>query len=218
LAGKKIKNKLQCIVTALKAESDPLIRYFDLSPDHSMGFPLFRGEGLMLVGVGIGKNKISKNLGTLLNKEMKQNLVQVINIGVAGGNPQSTKIGQCYLVNRIMDAETNQGHEINSLIEHDLEEKSLVTVEKGITDGGDSYPELVDMEASAICAVSRQYIPIQQLAIIKIVSDHMDLEKIDLSFKTIAGLIEHNVPIINKFLLDFRSILKSDHNTKPAMN
>jgi len=183
-----------------------------------MGFPLFRGEGLMLIGVGIGKNKISKNLGTLLNKEMKQNLVQVINIGIAGGNPRSTKIGQCYLVNKIMDAETEQGHEIDSLIEHDFEEKSLVTVEKGITNGGDSYPELVDMEASAICAVSRQYIPVQQLAIIKIVSDHMDLEKIDLSFKTIAGLIEHNVPIINKFLLDFRSILKSDHNTKPVTN
>ena len=100
----------------------------------------------------------------------------------------------------------------------DFEEKSLVTVGKGITNGGDSYPELVDMEASVICAVSRQYIPIQQLAIIKIVSDHMDLEKIDLSFKTIAGLIEHNVPIINKFLLDFRSILKTDHNTKPVTN
>ena len=218
MAGKKIKNELQCIVTALKAESDPLIRYFDLSPDHSMGFPLFRGEGLVLIGVGIGKNKISKNLGTLLKKEMKQNLVQVINIGVAGGNPQSTRIGQCYLVNRIMDAETNKLHKIESLIKHDLVEKKLVTVEKSITDGGDSYPELVDMEASAICAVSKQYIPIQQLAIIKIVSDHMNLEKIDLSFKTIAGLIEHNVPIINKFLLDFRSILKSDHNTKPVTN
>ena len=72
------------------------------------------------------------------------------------------------------------------------------------------------MEASAICAVSRQYIPVQQLAIIKIVSDHMDLEKINLSFKTITGLIEHNVPIINKFLLDFKSILKSDYNTKPV--
>ena len=32
------------------------------------------------------------------------------------------------------------------------------------------------------------------------------------------GTIEHNVPIINKFLLDFRSILKSDHNTKPVTN
>lgn len=218
MVGKRKKNRLQCIVTALKAESDPLIRFFDLAPDHSMNFPLFRGDGLALLGVGVGKNKIAKNLGAFLENEIKQNLVQVINIGVSGGNPKSSKIGQCYLANKIVDAETNESHVIDIPIEHNLEEKSLVTVMKGITNGGDSYLELVDMEASAICAVSQKYIPIERLAVLKVVSDYMDLRNANFPFDIVTDLIENNLSIINKFLLDFRSIMALNDNVKRVMN
>ena len=142
----------------------------------------------------------------------------MINIGVAGGNPKSSKIGQCYLANKIVDAETNESHVIDIPIEHNLEEKSLVTVMKCVTNGVDSHLELVDMEASAICAVSQKYIPIERLAVLKVVSDYMDLRNANFPFDIVTDLIENNLSIINKFLLDFRSIMELNDNVKRVLN
>ena len=212
MVGKIRKNELQCIVTALKAESDPLIRFFDLTPEPNMQFPLFRGDGLALVRVGVGKNKIAGTLGTFLKSEIKQKWVQVINIGIAGGNPKSSRIGKCYLVNKVVDAETNETYNMDISIKHNLDERSIVTVTKGISNGKDTYPQLIDMEASSICAVTQAYIPINRLAFLKVVSDYMDLEVANFSSDTIAGLIKDNLPIINKFLMDFRFKITSGND------
>ena len=68
------------------------------------------------------------------------------------------------------------------------------------------------MEASSICAVTQAYIPIKRLAFLKVVSDYLDLDVANYSYDTIAGLIKDNLPIINKFLMDFRSKITSGND------
>ena len=53
-------DQMQCIITALKAESDPFIHHLELIRDPAFKFPCFRNDdlGIALVGVGVGKRKI----------------------------------------------------------------------------------------------------------------------------------------------------------------
>ena len=43
-----------CILSALKAESDPLINYFKLAKDTSFSFPVFLNNNIALVAIGVG--------------------------------------------------------------------------------------------------------------------------------------------------------------------
>ena len=44
---------MQCILSALKAESDPLVNYFQLKRHSSSKFPVFVNNDLYLIGIGI---------------------------------------------------------------------------------------------------------------------------------------------------------------------
>ena len=48
---------MQCILTALKAESDPIIKHFGLKRSNSFDFPVFEDQtkDLFLIGLGVGK-------------------------------------------------------------------------------------------------------------------------------------------------------------------
>ena len=50
---------MQCILTALKAESKPLIDYFRLSKSKSFDFPVFENEALDLSLIGLGVGTVS---------------------------------------------------------------------------------------------------------------------------------------------------------------
>jgi nucleoside phosphorylase len=73
-------------------------------------------------------------------------------------------------------------------------------VEQGIINGGSEYAELVDMESSGIFQVCRALVPEQRLAFIKIVSDHMDLNKVEFKKNIISKLISNNMNTIDSFL------------------
>ncbi|HIN03141.1 MAG TPA: nucleoside phosphorylase, partial [Candidatus Marinimicrobia bacterium] len=118
---------MQCILTALKAESQPLIDQFNLNRDTSFQFPVFKNNDLYLVGIGVGKKNIKNRIETFLNQN-NPDLIQFINIGIAGGNPKSTKIGYCYLIHKIEDETSKQSYYPDILIKHNFEEKSLFTV------------------------------------------------------------------------------------------
>ena len=120
---------MQCILTALKAESQPLINHFNLNRDTSFQFPVFKNNDLYLVGLGVGKKNIKNRIETFLNQN-NPDLIQFINIGIAGGNPKSTKIGGSYLLHKIKDETTGKTYYPDILIKHNFEEISLVTVER----------------------------------------------------------------------------------------
>ena len=193
---------MQCILTALKAESQPLINHFNLNRDTSFQFPVFKNNDLYLVGIGVGKKNIRNRIETFLNQK-PPDLIQFINIGIAGGNPKSTKIGGSYLLHKIKDETTGKTYYPDILIKHNLEEISLVTVENVISDGEGVYKGLVDMEASEIFKICSSLVPVHRLAFLKIVSDFMNNEFEQNIVHSISKLISHQLNSIESFLSQF---------------
>ena len=70
-----------CILTALKAESEPLINFFKLRKDSSFDFPVFSNNDIILVAIGVGKKNISKRITTVHNQFIRFNLI-FINISI----------------------------------------------------------------------------------------------------------------------------------------
>ena len=63
-----------CILTALKAESEPLIDFFRLEKDSSFNFPVFSNNATILVAIGVGGENISKRDTTVYNQFKRFNL------------------------------------------------------------------------------------------------------------------------------------------------
>ena len=201
---------MQCLLTALKAESQPLIDNFDLKKDLSFPFPVFKRDDLYLIGIGVGKRKIKDRIDAFY-QSINHEIVQFINVGIAGGNHSSTKIGACYLLHKIKDETTGKTYYPDILIKHNFEEKSLVTVESVISDGEDVYKGLVDMEASEIFNVCSSLVPVHRMAFLKIVSDHMNLEFEEIIAQPISNLISLHLDIIESFLSQLKGMLLEEN-------
>jgi nucleoside phosphorylase len=197
---------MQCLLTALKAESQPLIDHFGLTKDSSFLFPVFKRDNLYLIGIGVGKKRIKDRIETFC-KHFIHEKIQFINIGIAGGNHSSTKIGACYLLHKIKDETTGKTYYPDILIKHNFEEKSLVTVDSVISDGEGAYKGLVDMEASEIFNVCSSLVPVHRLAFLKIVSDYMNLEFEEIIAQPISNLIALYLDSIELFLSQLEGML-----------
>ncbi len=196
---------MQCILTALKAESQPLIDHYGLKRDSVYSFPVFKKNDLCLIGLGVGKKNIHNRISTFYNS-VKPDYIQFINIGIAGGNPSTTEIGNCYVLNQIQDLANEQTYYADCLIKHDFEERSLVTVEEVFSDGADNFPGLVDMEASEIFKVCASLTSVHRLAFLKIVSDHMDMDFNKILALPISKMISDHIKLIDLFLSRFKTL------------
>jgi len=194
---------MQCILSALKAESDPLVNYFQLKRHSSFQFPVFVNNDLYLIGIGIGKAKVQERIYSFL-ETARDDFIQFINIGIAGGKNDNSQLGQMYLINNIIDDDTGHSYYPDILIRHSLVEHSVTTVHKGITDGGSRYKTLVDMEASEIFKICSKKIPVHRMAFLKIISDYMDLDALSFNAKSISSFITPNLKSINSFLNQFK--------------
>ncbi|MEC7730038.1 MAG: hypothetical protein VX497_02020 [Candidatus Neomarinimicrobiota bacterium] len=189
-----------CILTALKYESEPIIDHYGLARDKTFDFPVFRSGSMVLLGIGVGKKFIKTRICEFYAQKQGDEEYQFVNIGIAGGNPASTALGVCYMVNKIYDERDKIYYYPDLPARHPFQERAIVTVEQGIINGGSEYAELVDMESSGIFQVCRALDPEQRLAFIKIVSDHMDLNKVEFKKNIISKLISNNMNTIDSFL------------------
>ena len=190
---------MQCILTALKAESDPMIDYFHLQRVSDFSFPVFSNGNLFLIGIGIGKRSISNRINHFV--QTIGNLpIQFINIGIAGGKETIAEIGNLYCIHKIIDASLKKSFYPDILIKHPLEERVITTVDKEINDGGDIYNTLVDMEASEIFRVCSKIVPLQNLLFLKIVSDYMNFGNGKLESEQISAFIKVHLNTLDSFL------------------
>ena len=125
--------------------------------------------------------------------------VILFNIGIAGGHPDKTEIGKVYLVNKVTNDETVDKYSLTIPAKNEFTTIALTTVAKGITGGHVGYEGLVDMEAAIITATAISYLNIDKIAVIKVVSDYMDIaewssldvcEIIRLKLDSICALME----------------------------
>jgi len=203
---------MQCILTALKAESEPLIDYFRLNKSKSFDFPVFENKALdlSLIGLGVGKAKIEPRIKEFMNS-VEYSFIQFINIGIAGSAETYSEIGELLLINKIIDENFGLSYYPDILIDHKMVESKLTTVEKVVNDKDNQYDSLVDMEASEIFKVCSRILPVHNVAFIKVVSDHMQIDPIKLSGNMISSLITDKLGVIKIFLDRFNSLKTLDH-------
>ena len=137
-------------LTALKTEAKALIKEYDLKESKNNSF--FNNNHFSLFITGMGKEQTLKNISHFLSfyKDLDETIA--INIGVAGGNPKTTSLEDCYLINKIKNETNKDVFYPDVLIEHNWEERSLITAKKAIEVPSTNYPNIVDMEASHIYA------------------------------------------------------------------
>ncbi len=191
---------VQCILTALKYESAPIIDYYGLVRVKTFDFPVFRHGSRVLIGIGVGKKYIRNRICELYAQKQNYEKYQFINIGIAGGNPANTVLGECYMVNKIYDQNEKIYFYPYLSKKHPFEERAIVTVDQEVINGGSEYSELVDMEASVIFQACETLVPNSRHSFIKIVSDHMDLNKVELNKNRISKLISNKMDTIDSFL------------------
>ena len=199
--------QVQCLITALKAESVPLIQHYKLKRDNTFDFPFFINHGIniALVGVGVGTKNISSRVNDFFALQEYEN-VQFINIGIAGGNKRRTKIGQLFLINKIMDASSINRYYPDILTDHTLAEGSINSVKNPIIDNQNEYDFLVDMEAYEVFSICSKLVPLHNIAILKIVSDYMDNHVNTLDNEVISSLINKQIAKISTFIERFKLI------------
>jgi len=164
------------IITALPDEARPFIDRFKLASDESQSdLRVFSNETCSLLITGIGGNRVKSVLPVFLERISDFDNAVLFNIGIAGGHPDKTEIGEVYLVNKVNNDQTVDKYSLTIPAKNGFNTMALTTVVKGITAGHVGYEGLVDMEAAIITATAVSYLNIDKIAVIKVVSDHMDI-------------------------------------------
>ena len=193
---------MQIILSALKAEAIPLINYYKLSPNNSIGLQMYKSDLLTILITGVGKKNVNKALKEYLKKSKNIDEAKFINIGIAGGVKGNCKIGEMFFINKVFDDYIEVNYNIKTGNRPNILENRVTTVFEPILNNGQEREGLVDMEAYEICSVLSDLNQLNKVTIIKIVSDFMDSDTKYLSSKQIQKLIEKNLFDIDIFLKD----------------
>ena len=196
---------LQCIISALKAEAEPLANFFGLKQNSTYDYPLYDGGEIKILCTGVGRKNINNILINFYDRIPKDTQTQFINVGIAGGKKNECKIGECFIIDDVYDDRSEKVFNLNNKLKSHCSTQNITTVSNPISDGGLSYSTLVDMEAHEICRAVYKLGPKDNLLIIKIISDFMDISNKDLSFKKVYDLVDNNLNNINRLLTAFRN-------------
>ena len=183
------------IITALPDEARPFIDRFELKSDENQSdISVFSNEVCSLLITGIGSGQIKSVLPLFLERISNFDNLILFNIGIAGGHPDKTEIGEVFLVNKVTNDETFYKYFLTIPAKNEFNTIALTTVAKGITGGHVGYEGLVDMEAGIITATAISYFNIDKISVIKVVSDHMDIS--NWSSLDVCGIIESKLDSI----------------------
>ena len=196
---------LQCIISALKAEAEPLANFFGLKQNSTYDYPLYDGGEIKILCTGVGRKNINNILINFYDRIPKNTQTQFVNIGIAGGKKNECKIGECFIIDNVYDDRSEKVFNLNNKLKSHCSTQNITTVSNPISDGGLSYSTLVDMEAHEICRAVYKLGLKDNLLIIKIISDFMDISNNDLSFKKVYDLVDNNLNNINRLLTAFRN-------------
>ena len=196
---------LQCIISALKAEAEPLANFFGLKQNSTYDYPLYDGGEIKILCTGVGRKNINNILINFYDRIPKNTQTQFVNIGIAGGKKNECKIGECFIIDNVYDDKSEKVFNLNNKLKSHCSTQNITTVSNPISDGGSSYSTLVDMEAHEICRTVYKLGLKDNLLIIKIISDFMDVSNNNLSFKEVYDLVDKNLNNINRLLTAFRN-------------
>ena len=187
------------IITALQDEANPIIEFYNLTRDAKQpDLKVYTNNKYSLLVTGVGRKKVIDTLPIYLNRIYSSNSI-LINVGIAGGSPSSTKIGNIYYIEKLTSDFFKKEYVFSVTDNIIIPKTGLTTVEKNINKNDNNiYKELVDMEAAIIIDIALKYLDLSKIKILKIVSDHMNI--MDWSNLNIRELIQSNIESISSII------------------
>jgi nucleoside phosphorylase len=189
------------IVTALRCEAEPIIKYFRLKKDtKSAQFEIFSNDRIRLIISGVSKTASAIAATYLLTQKDSQENSVILNIGICGSHDRNLRIGTLCYINKITDHGRRKNYFPDIFLKHNLPEYPVETHERGVRwrQGSKDYALLVDMEASGFFAAASKFLPVHRIIVLKIVSDYLDYDV--LSEECTKSLIEKNLKKIEKII------------------
>ncbi|PID61056.1 MAG: hypothetical protein CSB44_08280 [Gammaproteobacteria bacterium] len=193
---------LTCLVTALAAESRPLIDHFQLKGVDAGALKLYRGDDILLLETGIGKLAAASALSALFERE--RGVRQVFNIGIAGGR---APFGQWYLAASVEDA--GSGRRTYPHLPPLRTTKGIPALAVRTLDRpSDDYAEdaLFDMELAGIAHAALRHLDTSALHALKVVSDNPESDMASVDRERVTALVASGLEIVTALIEWMRSI------------
>ena len=201
-------------IVATTSEARPLIDFFKLKKKNSISnFIFFDNDEISLTISGIGKINAAMSVTHTYYEFNKIKNNVWVNFGIAGHI--SHNIGKIFLINKIIDKETNYKYFPHIIKNCNLEQKSCITY------GEQNFfynDDLSDMEASGFFMAADKYSTKELIHSIKIISDNEE-EKIDFSDKKkLYDIIKPNEKMITSYIENIYKIWKKFYFYKKTID
>ncbi len=199
---------ITCLVTAMTAESRPLIEAFQLKPVPQRGLSAWVGNEVCLLQTGMGAQRAAARLETLMS--ILTGIDAFINIGIAGGD---RPIGQVLLASSVHDHTTGRRWYPHlpplptTALATDPANPS-VTQEYcevvSVAEPSSEYRKdcVFDMEAAAVLQAATQYTDLSRIQCVKVVSDNPQHPIDDFSVKNVGPWMRSTIPTV-QMLIDW---------------
>lgn len=161
------------IITALPSEAHAIIEHFALAPIETHRPPHVYGNAhirLAISGVGQTKSALAVEHLALTNSNTNSTPNAWINVGIAGH--RSAELGDCFLVDKIVDAQNKATVYPSIPYRTRLKSCCLRTVVQPEND----YPHnsLYDMEGYSFFTAAQQFSTLELIVLLKVVSDNQE--------------------------------------------
>ncbi len=190
------------ILTALPCEAKALVDMLCLKRENDSAIDIFKNNDYVLAVSKPGKIRIAAAVGLLAGLSRPCNSDVIINVGVCGSADKSIKTGTVLLCNKIVDYDTKKEFYPDILIRHSFLESAIATYSHRIGIGDETMLPLADMEASGFIESASLFYRAHNIYCLKIVSDHLENNRIETSF--ITHLIKQNENSIRSFIENIR--------------
>ncbi|MFK7861717.1 MAG: hypothetical protein AB8B64_23075 [Granulosicoccus sp.] len=185
-----------CIVTALPAETRPLLDVLKLRQSKARHLRLYDSDEYLLLETGMGKLNASAAVGAVL--QAHPDISMMVNLGVAGG---IFNYGEVLAAHHVLDQASGAQwfpHLPDNRAFRDIQTASVITV-----DAPDTHYRagvLFDMEATGIFNAASRFLSTSQIQSIKVVSDNPDCDIQYINKDAVVALIRQALPNILSML------------------
>jgi len=193
---------LKAIISAFYKEVAPIIKHYNLKKENSP-FEIFKNDEIIVIISGIGKlNSAIATTYILSNYDIDF----CINFGIAGSS--KFEVGEIFLINKI-----NKNLYPDILYAHPFKETYIECFDEIKTNGNFN---LVDMESEGFFKSATKFMPLENIFIIKIVSDNLVCFRPDNNF--MDNLISPHLQNITSFIDSLKKTEKFKFNEKYLEN
>jgi len=184
------------IAVATPTEARPIVSHFRMKQINKAPFSIYMSSELFLIVTNIGKlsciSAISYSFGKLTDKK----ILGAINVGIAGH--KSKQINEAVLVHKLYDDETKKTIYPSMAIKWKGKTDELTTFSKPHLDY--SIDTLLDMEGYGFFYACLNFLNIDVIHSLKIISDNQHLPANNLDKNRVVDLVENNIPVLQKLI------------------